>query len=155
MLVKCISIGKTADKRFETLTQEYCGRLKHYIKFDYKELPNIKKGSKLAPQQLKKQEAEVFLKEIQQNDFVILLDEKGKTFTSPQFAQQIEKWNMMGQNICFIIGGAFGFDDALYERANAKIALSNMTLTHQMVRLFFVEQLYRAQTIIAGEKYHH
>jgi 23S rRNA (pseudouridine1915-N3)-methyltransferase len=153
MKIKLLVIGKTTPEYLKDGIAEYEKRLVHYTGFSIEMLPDVKK----APiDKLKELEAEAFLKKITNRDFVVLLDENGKLFSSEKFAGQFEKW-MNGQitQVVFIIGGAFGFGKALYDRANLQIALSEMTFSHQMVRLIFVEQLYRAFTIIKGEPYHH
>lgn len=155
MKIKCITIGKTQEKEFKVLIDNYIGRISHYAPFEYLEIPALKNTAKLSTDLIKKAEGDLFFKQINASDFIILLDDKGKMFSSMQFSNQIEKWNMNGINITFLIGGAYGFSEEIYQRSNYKLSLSLMTLTHQMVRLLFLEQLYRGFTILKGEKYHH
>ncbi|MFN3917728.1 MAG: 23S rRNA (pseudouridine(1915)-N(3))-methyltransferase RlmH [Flavobacteriales bacterium] len=156
MKIKLLAIGKT---NFDFLIQgeaEYDKRLKHYISFETQYMVDIKQSKGLTETQLKAKEGGVFLKEIKSQDVVVLLDEKGKEYTSEEFAQFIEKQQLQSaKNLIFIIGGAYGFSEDLYARANVKLALSKMTFSHQMVRMIFKEQLYRAFTILKGEPYHH
>lgn len=155
MKISCICIGATQEKNFSDIQQDYIGRLKHYVSFEMVEIPNIKKVKNLSETQLKEMEGELFLKHIKPSDHLILLDNNGSTYSSPQLAKQLEKWRFMGKKLCFIIGGAYGFSEQIYHRADQKISLSPMTFTHQMVRMVYLEQLYRAHTILKGEKYHH
>lgn len=134
----------------------YLDRLKHYIKTEKIELPDIKNARKLSEEEVKQKEGEQFLKLIQPGDRVILLDEKGKSFTSMQFSQYLQKtMNTGAKHVYFLVGGPYGFADAVYQRADGKIRLSDMTFSHQMIRLFFLEQVYRGLTILKGEPYHH
>lgn len=155
MKISCICIGQTQDKEFKLIQNEYLDRLKHYASFEMIEIPNIKKAKNLTEEQLKNKEAELFEKHLNNNDIVALLDNHGKAYTSEKFAQQIEQWRFQGKNLVFLIGGAYGFANTIIQRANQKVSLSPMTFTHQMVRMIFLEQLYRAHTILKGEKYHH
>ena len=156
MKIKLLVIGKTSESYLSEGIALYLKRLSHYIDFSFEVLPDIKRAPSMLSDQLKEAESAAFMKKIGERDFVILLDENGKTYTSEGFASQIEKWMVTGdKNPVFIIGGAFGFGKALTERAALKISLSEMTFSHQMVRLIFVEQLYRAFTIIRNEPYHH
>ena len=135
---------------------KYVKRLKHYTKLEIAELPELKNTKSLTAEQQKAREAEMILKKIAATDHVILLDEDGTELTSKQFAAYLDKKAMgAAANLVFVTGGPYGFDNSVYRRANDKIALSRMTFSHQMVRLFFAEQLYRAFTIIKGEPYHH
>ncbi len=148
-------IGKTTDAYLETGIAVYAQRLKHYLPFSIEVVPDVRQGSKLPPEQLKEREAEAVLDRLKKEDVLILLDERGQTFTSEAFARFLEqRLNTSGKRLIFLIGGAYGFADALYARANGQVALSAMTFSHQMVRLFFVEQLYRAMTILRNEPYH-
>jgi 23S rRNA (pseudouridine1915-N3)-methyltransferase len=148
-------IGKTKENYLKTGEEQYEKRLKHYLSFESKVFPDIKNAGKLKPIDLKKAEAKMILAQIQASDLLIILDEKGKEFNSVEFANFNEKLFHSGsKRIIYLVGGAFGFDESIYERANKKIALSKMTFTHQMVRLFFLEQLYRAMTILKNEQYH-
>jgi 23S rRNA (pseudouridine1915-N3)-methyltransferase len=154
--IKLLAIGKT---NFDFLIKgeaEYDKRLKHYTGFETQYMADIKQSKGMAETQLKVKEGEVFLKELSIRDFVVLLDEKGNEYTSEEFALFIEKQQLQStKNLVFIIGGAYGFSEDLYKRANLKLALSKMTFSHQMVRMIFKEQLYRAFTILKGEPYHH
>ncbi|HMN88783.1 MAG TPA: 23S rRNA (pseudouridine(1915)-N(3))-methyltransferase RlmH [Saprospiraceae bacterium] len=148
-------IGKTADAYLETGIAVYAQRLKHYLPFSIEVVPDVRQGNKLHPEQLKEREAEAILDRLKKEDVLILLDERGQTFTSEAFAHFLEqRLNSSGKRLIFLIGGAYGVADTLYARANGQVALSAMTFSHQMVRLFFVEQLYRAMTILRNEPYH-
>ena len=148
-------IGKTKEKYLLSGIEEYKKRLNRFIKIEQVIIPDVKNAAKIPVVDLKKQEAELVFKQLQPNDYLILLDEKGKQFTSRKFAQLIERrLNNSGQRTIFLIGGAFGFDEALYQRCNAKISVSEMTFSHQLIRLLFWEQLYRAVSIINGLPYH-
>ncbi|MDO6388506.1 23S rRNA (pseudouridine(1915)-N(3))-methyltransferase RlmH [Pontibacter sp. BT731] len=156
MKIKLIAIGKTDEAFLEEGIQKYMKRLKHYHSFEFTIIPDVKQGGKFTADNLKEAEGKLLLQKIQDGDHVVLLDEQGKTFTSTEYAHFLQKkLNSVTTNLVFIIGGAYGFSPAIYERANDKISLSKMTFSHQMVRLFFVEQLYRGFTILRGEKYHH
>jgi 23S rRNA (pseudouridine1915-N3)-methyltransferase len=156
MNITCISIGKTKEPEHVKFIEFYSKKLKHYNTFNYIELAGVKKANKLSKEKLKTEEGQLILKNVKPNSQIILLDEQGKNHSSPEFASYLNKKMIGGgQEINFIIGGAYGFSDELYQRANDKLALSKMTFTHQMVRTIFLEQLYRAFSIIKGEKYHH
>ena len=156
MKIKLIAIGKTDEKFLEEGIEKYLKRLKHYHPFEFIIIPDIKQGGKFTAENLKDAEGKLILQKVLEGDHLILLDEKGKEFTSGGFADFLQKkLNSVTTNLVFVIGGAFGFSPAVYQRANDKISLSRMTFSHQMVRLFFVEQLYRAYSIIKGEPYHH
>ncbi len=156
MKIKLICVGKTGKKFLEEGEQEYVKRLGHYLTFDRIELPDVKQSKTLTEEQIKSREADMIQTKIQPGEKVFLLDEKGKEFSSEQFAEFLQKqFNQGGQPIVFVIGGPYGFSDALFELATGKISLSKMTFSHQMVRMFFVEQLYRSMTILKGEPYHH
>lgn len=155
MKIKLIAIGKTDEKYLRDGIAKYLDRLKHYISFELVVINDVKIGSKPNTLLQKEKEAELFFDKIQPNDFVVLLDENGKSFTSVAFADYVQKRMNASTDVVFLIGGPFGFSDKIYQRANDKISLSKMTFSHQMIRLFFVEQVYRAFTIIKGEKYHH
>lgn len=156
MKITLIAIGKTEDKYLIEGIDKYLSRLKHYINFSMVIIPDVKNTKNLTEAQQKTKEAELIAKQLNNSDIVVLLDEKGKKFSSVQFSQYLNK-QMVGsvQNLVFIIGGPYGFDESIYQRANNSISLSDMTFSHQMVRLFFVEQLYRAFTILKNEPYHH
>lgn len=156
MKITLLSIGKTEDAYIKAGLDKYLKRLKHYTKLEVTELPELKNTKALTQEQQKTKEAELLFKKITSTDFVILLDEKGAELSSGQFAAYLDKKAIAStSNLMFIIGGPYGFDPSVYQRANDKLSLSRMTFSHQMVRLFFVEQLYRAYTIIKGEPYHH
>ncbi|MBL57648.1 MAG: 23S rRNA (pseudouridine(1915)-N(3))-methyltransferase RlmH [Flavobacteriales bacterium] len=156
MKVQFWVIGKTTDHYLIPGIEEYIKRLKRYCQFEYIELPAAKIGKNATEQDTKTKEAIVVLEKIQKSDFLAVMDEVGKEFTSRKFADFIANHQMRGtKRLIFLIGGAYGFSNKIYERADIKIALSQMTFTHQMVRLIFTEQLYRAFTITKGEKYHH
>lgn len=156
MKITLLSIGKTEDAYIREGIDKYLKRLKHYTKLELVDLPELKNTKALTQDQQKSKEAELLLKKITNTDFVVLLDEKGMELTSSQFASYLDKKAIASTGtMIFIIGGPYGFDNSVYQRANDKLSLSRMTFSHQMVRLFFVEQLYRAHTIIKGEPYHH
>jgi len=155
MKIELWAIGKTNEKYLEEGITIYLKRLKYYINFEFIIIPDVKQAGKLNSSQLKLKEGETILSRLKNEDYLILLDEKGDFFTSEAFAQFVEqKLQLSYKRIVFLIGGAFGFSETLYERANGKLSLSKMTFSHQMVRLFFVEQLYRAMTILRNEPYH-
>lgn len=156
MKITFITVGKTEDAYLKDGIEKYVKRLKHYTKLEMTDIPELKNTRALTEDQQKAKEAELILKKITPQDHVILLDENGMEFTSVQFANYINKRSVSSSaNLIFIVGGPYGFDQSVYQRANDKISLSRMTFSHQMVRLFFVEQLYRAYSIIKGEPYHH
>jgi 23S rRNA (pseudouridine1915-N3)-methyltransferase len=133
----------------------YTSRLRHYAPFSVTEIPELKNAGALSKDQIKEKEGELILKQAGPGDILVLLDEHGKEFRSVEFANWLQKSMLAGRDIVFVIGGPYGFSPEVYERANAQIALSQMTFSHQMVRLVFVEQIYRAMTILRGEPYHH
>ncbi len=156
MKVTLLTIGKTDAGYFVEAINEYTKRLTHYIPFEIQIIPDIKNTKKLSEEQQKEQEGDLILKNLQAGDYIVLLDEKGKEYTSMQFATYMEKKTInVAKRLIFIIGGPYGFSQSVYDKANEKLTLSKMTFTHQMVRLVFVEQLYRAMTIINNEPYHH
>ncbi|NCD70669.1 23S rRNA (pseudouridine(1915)-N(3))-methyltransferase RlmH [Mucilaginibacter agri] len=156
MKITLLTVGKTEDAYLKEGIEKYIKRLKHYIKLDIIDLPELKNTKALTTDQQKIKEAEMILKKIANTDHVILLDEKGMEFTSAKFSAYLDKKAIGSvQNLVFVIGGPYGFDQSVYDRANDKLSLSRMTFSHQMVRLFFIEQLYRAYTILKGEPYHH
>ena len=156
MNIKLLSIGKTDNKSLQTLIDDYTKRLSFYIKFDAETIPDIKNAKNLSETQQKEKEGELILSKIGTSDHLVLLDEKGKTFTSVEFSAELQKKMNSGiKTLVFVIGGPYGFSDAVYAKANGKMSLSSMTFSHQMVRLFFIEQLYRGFTILKGEPYHH
>lgn len=154
MGLKLIMIGSTRKGCYQELFSEYCKRIVHYSKFEVIEIPYFKKAK--TDTQQKRSEADAFLKYIQPNDLVILLDERGKELSSNHFAEFLNHQMIHQSNaICFLIGGAYGFDSRIYERANQLISLSKMTFPHQLIRINFAEQLYRSFTILNNEPYHH
>nr|WP_294950268.1 23S rRNA (pseudouridine(1915)-N(3))-methyltransferase RlmH [uncultured Mucilaginibacter sp.] len=156
MKITFITVGKTEDAYLKDGIEKYVKRLKHYTKLELGEIPELKNTKALTEDQQKTKEAELILKKVTPQDHLILLDEAGQEFTSVQFANYLEKRAISSvASLVFVVGGPYGFDQSVYQRANDKISLSRMTFSHQMVRLFFVEQLYRAFTIIKGEPYHH
>ena len=156
MRIGLILVGKTVNRHFVELIDEYAGRVKHYISFDITVIPELKNTKSLSVDQQKQQEGELILKQLQGGDHVVLLDEHGKEFRSVEFSKWVEqKMQTVNKRLVFIIGGPYGFSSDVYAKANEKISLSKMTFSHQMVRLIFVEQLYRAMTIMRGEPYHH
>lgn len=155
MKITFLTIGKTTFPFVKEGCDIFIKRIKHYTPFELIELPELKNVSSLSREQIKEREGEVFLKNIKESDKVILLDERGKNYTSIEWSKVMEKEMASGtKSIIFIVGGAYGFSQKIYERANSKLSLSSMTFSHQIIRLFFVEQLYRAFTIIKGEPYH-
>jgi 23S rRNA (pseudouridine1915-N3)-methyltransferase len=156
MKITFLTVGKTEDAYLKEGIDKYVKRLKHYIKLELIDLPELKNTKALTEQQQKTKEAELILKKIAPLDHVVLLDEKGLEFTSKQFAAYLDKKSISStSSMVFVVGGPYGFDQSVYERANDQLSLSRMTFSHQMIRLFFTEQLYRAYTIIKGEPYHH
>ncbi len=149
-------VGKTDQAELAQLIERYQNRLKHYTKFSFHIVEDIKNSKNLSEKQQKEAEAKAIEKQLNPGDRVILLDENGKNFTSVAFSEWINKQQLSGvKRLVFLIGGPYGFAPSLYARAEQKIQLSSMTFSHQMVRLFFVEQLYRAHTILKNEPYHH
>lgn len=156
MKITLLAIGKTDDKKLIELTDVYIKRLKHYVPFSFEIIPDLKKAKNLTEAQQKQKEGEEILKRTQTSDALILLDEKGKTYTSENFSSYLQKQMNSGlKNLIFVIGGPYGFSEEIYARANGKVSLSAMTFSHQMVRLFIVEQIYRGFTILRNEPYHH
>lgn len=155
MKISLLVIGKTTDSRLEALIDEYTKRLKHYVSFELVVVPDIKNAKSLSEEQLKTQEGLEILRRLTPSMEVYLLDEHGREFRSIEYADWLQKRMASGKDLTLIIGGAYGFSPAVYERANGKISLSQMTFSHQMIRLLAVEQLYRAMTILRGEPYHH
>ncbi|MBT8317028.1 MAG: 23S rRNA (pseudouridine(1915)-N(3))-methyltransferase RlmH [Lutibacter sp.] len=156
MKIKLLAIGKTDDKNLQLLTETYQNRLKHYINFEFEIIPDIKNVKNLSETQQKEKEGELILKKLIATDILILLDEKGKEFRSIDFSSYLQKKMNSGiKQLVLVIGGPYGFSETIYKKAQGKISLSKMTFSHQMIRLFFVEQLYRAFTILKNEPYHH
>lgn len=156
MQIKLLSIGKTDHPAIQKLLEEYSNRLGHYLRFDLEIIPDLKNTKSLSEAAQKEKEGELILKKVQNSDDLILLDERGKTLSSMEFSDYLQKKMNSGlRQLIFVIGGPYGFSEAVYARANGKISLSKMTFSHQMIRPFFVEQLYRAMTILKNEPYHH
>jgi 23S rRNA (pseudouridine1915-N3)-methyltransferase len=156
MKITFLTVGKTEDVYLRDGIDKYVKRLKHYTKLELADLSELKNTKALTPDQQKAKEAEMILKRVSATDYLILLDENGAEQTSQQFAAYLEKKGINStSSLVFVVGGPYGFDQSVYQRANDKLSLSRMTFSHQMIRLFFVEQLYRAFTIIKGEPYHH
>lgn len=156
MQIKLITIGKTDNKNLQVLIEDYQKRLAHYIRFEFEILADIKNVKHLSEVQQKDKEGELILAKIQNSDVLILLDENGKQMDSIAFSTYLQKHINSGiKTLTFVIGGPYGFSDAVYNRANGKLGLSKMTFSHQMVRLFFIEQLYRGFSILKNEPYHH
>lgn len=156
MKITLLTVGKTDKEWVRQGMDIYVSRLKHYVPFSVVEIPELRNVSALTKDQIKTREGELILKNIRPTDDVILLDERGKEYTSVELAKVIQdKMSYTGKDMVYVIGGAYGFSEAVYQRANSKISLSRMTFSHQMVRAIFVEQIYRAFTIMKGEPYHH
>ena len=155
MKTDLILVGKTADKLYVNGIKDYQERIGHYMPFEITVIPALKNTKSLSEEQQKQAEGELILKSIQPSDTVVLLDEHGAERTSMEMAAWLEKKQQTARRLVFVVGGPYGFSEDVYNRANEKISLSRMTFSHQMVRLVFVEQLYRACTIIRGESYHH
>lgn len=156
MKLQFVVIGKTLDKHLDALIQEYAGRVKHYLPFEMEVIPELKNTKSLSFEQQKQREAELLQKTFREGDYVVLLDENGREFTSVEFANYLQqKQSVAARRLVFVVGGPYGFAPEIYALAKEKISLSRMTFSHQMVRLFFVEQLYRGLTILHGEPYHH
>ena len=150
-----LTVGKTDIEWVREGLETYSSRLVHYVPFNVREIPELKNTSSLSKQQVKDKEGELILGCLSPSDNVILLDEHGREYSSVGFAREIESMMNTGRNVVFVIGGAYGFSDAVYSRCDGKVSLSKMTFSHQMVRTIFAEQLYRAFTIIKGQPYHH
>jgi len=156
MKVKLIIVGKSVEGWLQSGIRLYTNRLKHYVPFEMTVIPELKQTSALSVEQIKEREGELIFARLKSSDDVILLDERGKMYSSEEWARHLEQKMTYGsQDLVFVIGGAYGFSEKVYQRADGKLSLSQMTFSHQMVRLIFVEQLYRAFTIIKGEPYHH
>lgn len=151
-----IVVGRTVEKHYITAINDYIERVKHFLHFEMQVIPEIKNTRNLSMDQQKEKEGELILKTLNQSDYVVLLDEYGNEMRSLDFAHWMEKkMANVGKRLVFVVGGPYGFSQAVYARNNEKISLSKMTFSHQMVRLIFVEQLYRAMTILNGGPYHH
>ena len=151
-----MAIGKTDNKELGALIDTYINRLSHYINFQLEIIPDIKNTKNLSEIQQKQKEGALILDRLNNTDILVLLDEKGKQYDSLGFSEYLQKQMNSGlKQLVFVIGGPYGFSDAIYQKANGKISLSKMTFSHQMIRLFFIEQLYRGFTILKNEPYHH
>ena len=156
MQIKLLTIGKTDNKQLTELIANYEKRLKHYIKFNFDIIPDIKNVKNLSIKQQKEKEGNLILNKVSNTDVLILLDENGKALNSIDFSKYLQKHMNTGiKQLVFVIGGPYGFSEAVYAKANGKLSLSKMTFSHQMVRLFIVEQIYRGYTILKNEPYHH
>lgn len=155
MNIKLIVVGKTDSGAFLSIFNDYAKRINRYVKFEMKVVKDVPKTAKTPPEIVRKKEAEQLIQNITETDYVILLDEKGTEFKSTEFADFLnKKFTQSLKNIVFIIGGAYGFDKSVYERCNFMCSMSKMTFSHQIIRIIFAEQLYRAFTIINNEPYH-
>lgn len=155
MKLTLLVVGKTTDPHIQALLQDYQKRLVHYLPFSLLVIPELRNTKSLTPDQQKLAEGELILRAITPSTDLVLLDEHGKEHRSIEFAQYMQKKMASGRDLTFVVGGPYGFSPAVYQRANGQISLSKMTFSHQMVRLFFLEQIYRAMTILRGEPYHH
>ena len=155
MKTSIIMVGKTTDKALQKMIDDYLARISHYMSVSVTVIPELKNTKSLTTQQQKDQEGDLILRIIQPSDTVVLLDERGKEMRSIEMADWLERKCHVARRLVFVIGGPYGFSQAVYDRANEKLSLSKLTMSHQMVRLFFIEQIYRCCTIIKGEPYHH
>lgn len=156
MNIKLIAIGKTDNSALQQLIADYEKRLSHYVNFQMQIILDVKNSKSLSEEQQKMKEGELILKNIENSHHLILLDERGKEYTSVGFSEFLQKQMNTGtKQLVFVIGGPYGFSEEVYQRANGKLSLSKLTFSHQMIRLFFVEQIYRAFTILKNEPYHH
>ena len=156
MKIVLLAIGRTNEQYLIEGIAKYQKRLKHYTQFEIFEIPYVKNAKNFSNAELMKREGELILKQLRPSDYLVILDDKGKSFTSIKFSEKLQAWILSGKKrLVFVVGGAYGFSDEVYVRGNEKISLSKMTLSHQIVRLFFVEQIYRGYTIINHQPYHH
>lgn len=156
MQIKLLAIGKTDNKQLQQLLDDYQKRLGFYVKFDFEAIPDLKKSKNLSETQQKQKEGTLILAKLNAGDFLVLLDENGKQYDSVAFSDQLQKYMNSGiKQLVLVIGGPYGFSTEVYQKANATLSLSKMTFSHQMIRLFLIEQLYRAFTILKNEPYHH
>lgn len=156
MKITLLFVGKTSDKNIDTGIDKYFNRLKRYIQFDIEVIPALKNTRSLSETQIKDKEGDLILSKLNTSDYIVLLDERGKELTSLKFADFIQKRMIQSsKNLVFIVGGAYGFSESVYQKASYKLSLSQMTFSHQIIRLIFMEQIYRAFTIINNEPYHH
>lgn len=150
-----ILVGKTTDKHFQAGISDYADRIGHYMPFELLTIPELKNTRSLSEEQQKQMEGELIIRQLQPSDTVVLLDEHGREMRSIEFARWLEQKRTTARRLVFVIGGPYGFSPAVYARASEQLSLSRMTFSHQMIRLVFTEQVYRACTIIRGEPYHH
>jgi len=156
MTIKLLTIGKTDNKQLQYLIDNYKKRLRFYVKFEFEIIPDLKNTKNLTEVQQKLKEGDLILSKLKATDTLILLDEKGKQIDSIAFSEYLQKHMNSGiKQLVFVIGGPYGFSEEVYKKANGKLSLSKMTFSHQMIRLFFIEQLYRGFTILRNEPYHH
>jgi len=156
MKIVLLTIGKTSEKYLIEGFSQFQNRLRHYCSFEIIEIPNIKNAKNLSISELIKKEGKLILKTLKDTDYMLLLDKKGKNYSSVEFSKRLQTWMTGGKKcLVFVVGGSYDFSDEVYKRANEKLFLSKMTFSHQMMRLFFVEQLYRAYTILSNEPYHY
>ena len=155
MKITLLTVGKTDVRWVREGLELYVSRLSHYVRFALKEIPELKNVSAFTKEQIKEKEGELILSSMTPGDFVVLLDERGRKYRSVEFADFIRERLNRGADMVFVVGGAYGFPQKVYSRADSMMSLSDMTFSHQMVRTIFAEQLYRAFTIIRGEPYHH
>ena len=155
MRLTLLVVGKTTDPRLVSLIEDYRQRLVHYVPFELVVLPDLKNAKALSEQQVKAAEGDAILRALTPSMDVVLLDEHGKEMRSVEYADWLQKKMSSGRDLTLVIGGPYGFSPAVYERANAKLSLSQMTFSHQMIRVMAIEQIYRAMTILRGEPYHH
>ena len=156
MTIKLLAIGKTDNKQLQALIDDYQKRLGFYVKFEFEIIPDLKKAKNLSEDQQKQKEGELILNKLNPTDVLILLDENGKQLDSVAFSNYLQKHMNSGiKQLVFVIGGPYGFSPEVYQKANGKLSLSKMTFSHQMIRLFVIEQLYRGFTILRNEPYHH
>jgi 23S rRNA (pseudouridine1915-N3)-methyltransferase len=156
MTIKLLAIGKTDNKHLQSLIDDYQKRLGFYVKFEFEIIPDLKKVKNLSEEQQKQKEGELILNKLNPTDVLILLDENGKQLDSVAFSDYLQKHMNSGiKQLVFVIGGPYGFSSDVYQKANGKLSVSKMTFSHQMIRLFVIEQLYRGFTILRNEPYHH
>lgn len=155
MKITLLVVGKTTDAHIEALMNGYIGRLTHYVPFNLQVIPELRNTKSLTFDQQKQAEGELILRAVSSATDLVLLDEHGREYRSIEFADYLQKKMTAGRDVTFVVGGPYGFSEAVYARANGKISLSQMTFSHQMIRLIFTEQIYRAMTILRGEPYHH
>ena len=155
MKITLLVVGKTTDARIASLMDDYRQRLTHYVPFEVVVVPDLKNAKAMSEEQIKTAEGEAILARLTSSQEVVLLDEHGKEFRSVEYAEWIQKKMSSGRDLCLIIGGPYGFSKAVYDRADGKVSFSQMTFSHQMIRIMVIEQIYRAMTILRGEPYHH